>query len=161
MRDSDTLTIRPAEIEDLAEIVALLADDSLGSERERVTQPLLESYVDAFEKITASKAAQLLVVEIEGIIAATGQLNYLTYLTYQGGVRAQIEGVRVHQEYRHHGVGALLVNEMIALAKQHGCHVVQLTTNKARPEGTLAFYKKLGFIDSHVGLKLHLVIQHE
>ena len=102
-----------------------------------------------------NRDAQLLVVEIEGVIAGVAQLNYLTYLTYQGGVRAQIEGVRVHKEYRHHGVGALLVNEIISMAQRHGCHVVQLTTDKQRSEA-LSFYEKLGFSATHNGLKLHL-----
>ncbi|MCP3680814.1 MAG: GNAT family N-acetyltransferase [Gammaproteobacteria bacterium] len=155
MKDSDTLVIRRAESDDLPAIVTLLADDPLGAERERAVKPLPESYVEAFERISGHREVQLLVVEIEGVIAGTGQLNYLTYLTYQGGTRAQIEAVRVHKDYRHHGVGALLINEMISLAKRHGCHVIQLTSDKKRPEA-LEFYEKLGFVASHEGLKQHL-----
>jgi ribosomal protein S18 acetylase RimI-like enzyme len=33
------------------------------------------------------------------------QLSFIQYLTYQGGVRAQIEGVRVHKEHRGVGIG--------------------------------------------------------
>jgi GNAT superfamily N-acetyltransferase len=40
-------------------------------------------------------------------------------------------------------------------ARNQKWHMVQLTTDKRRIEA-INFYKKLGFIDSHEGLKLHL-----
>ncbi|PHQ80208.1 MAG: hypothetical protein COB66_05320 [Coxiella sp. (in: Bacteria)] len=41
------------------------------------------------------------------------------------------------------------------LAKDNDCHLVQLTTDKQRPDA-LDFYKKLGCVDSHEGLKRRL-----
>lgn len=43
----------------------------------------------------------------------------------------------------------------IQKAKVEGCHVIQLTPDKKRPDA-LEFYKKLGFTASHEGMKLHL-----
>ncbi|MGS0524115.1 GNAT family N-acetyltransferase [Zobellia nedashkovskayae] len=83
------------------------------------------------------------------------QLSYITYLTYQGGIRAQIEAVRVHEDYRSKGIGQQLFEWAIQRAKQKGAHVVQLTTDKKRPDA-LKFYEKLGFTASHEGMKLHL-----
>lgn len=55
--------------------------------------------------------------------------------------------------YRGKGIGKDMRNWAIAKAKNDGCHVVQLTTDKKRPDA-LEFYKQLGFIASHEGLKL-------
>ncbi|MEQ9166086.1 MAG: GNAT family N-acetyltransferase [Fulvivirga sp.] len=71
-------------------------------------------------------------------------------------MRAQIEGVRIHEELRGTGLGQLMINKAIELAKDKGAHMVQLTTDKKRPEA-IKFYEKLGFISSHEGMKLHLI----
>ena len=45
--------------------------------------------------------------------------------------------------------------QAIELAQQRGCGLVQLTTDKSRPEAH-RFYKSLGFVASHEGIKLAL-----
>ena len=76
-------------------------------------------------------------------------------MTYQGGVRAQIEAVRIRKEQRGKGYGELLFKWAIERAKERDAHVLQLTTDKKRPEA-INFYQKLGFKASHEGMKLHL-----
>ena len=46
------LSFRLARAEDLAEIVRMLADDSLGAKRERYETPLPECYARAFRAIS-------------------------------------------------------------------------------------------------------------
>ena len=55
------LKFRQANLEDLPEIVRMLADDFLGATRERYENPLPESYVKAFEEIDADKNNELIV----------------------------------------------------------------------------------------------------
>jgi GNAT superfamily N-acetyltransferase len=43
----------------------------------------------------------------------------------------------------------------IARARERGCHLVQLTTDKARPDAR-RFYEGLGFVASHEGMKIRL-----
>ena len=83
------------------------------------------------------------------------QVDFLTYLTYQGGMRAQIEGVRVDETYRGQGLGKQLINHIVDVAKNKGCHMVQLTTNKLRPNA-IKFYENIGFESTHEGMKLNL-----
>lgn len=149
------ITIRSATQQDVVKIVHLLADDVLGAKRERYVNPLPASYYSAFNAINADKNNLLIVAEIDGKIVGTLQLTYITYLTYQGGKRALIEAVRVSSDHRGKGIGKEMLNWAIAKAKTDGCHVVQLTTDKKRPDA-LEFYKKLGFVASHEGLKLFL-----
>lgn len=149
------MKIRKALKEDVPALVAMLADDKLGSLREDYKEPLPEQYYQAFENISSDENQELVVIqEADGAVIGTLQLSYIQYLTYQGGVRAQIEAVRVHKDYRNKGIGKLLFNWAIERAKEKGAHVVQLTTDKKRPEA-LKFYENLGFKASHEGMKLH------
>ena len=149
------MTFRKATIEDVPAIVAMIADDKLGKTREDFQIPLPDKYYQAFENIDADTNQELIVVESENReIIGTLQLSFIQYLTYQGGIRAQIEAVRIRKDQRGTGLGTQLFEWAIERAKQRKAHVLQLTTDKKRPEA-ISFYKKLGFIDSHEGMKLH------
>lgn len=152
---SEELRVRSARAEDLPALVRLLADDPLGATRERPTEAPSERYRRAFAAIDADPAHELRVVEVEGVVAGCLQLSFLPHLTYEGGWRAQVEGVRVDPTLRGRGLGRVLFEDVIARARARGCHLVQLTTDARRPEA-LAFYEALGFVRSHHGLKLHL-----
>ncbi len=149
------MIIRKASKNDLVSIVAMLADDKLGSRRENFQDPLPESYLNAFEKITVDPNQELMVVENkEAEILGTFQLTFIPYLTYQGGIRAQIEAVRIRKDQRGRGLGKKMFEWAIERAKEKGVHVLQLTTDKKRPDA-LKFYESLGFVASHEGMKMH------
>lgn len=146
---------RTAVRADVPAIVRMLADDPLGARRERLEEPLPPAYDRAFDAIDADPNNELLVAEHDGRIAGVLQLTFIPYLTYQGGWRALIEGVRVSAAMRGQGVGRALVEEAVTRARAKGCHLVQLTTDKQRPDA-LRFYERLGFRATHEGMKLHL-----
>ena len=149
------MNFRKATIEDLPEIIKMLADDDLGSKRENFHIPLPKEYLKAFEAINEDHKQELIVVEDENaIIIGTLQLSFIQYLTYQGGVRAQIEAVRIRKNYRGQGIGKTMFEWAIQRAKKRKAHVLQLTTDKTRPEA-LKFYIDLGFESSHEGMKMH------
>lgn len=148
--------IRKADKKDLDVIVAMIANDKLGQSREDYGNPLPEKYQQAFENISKDPNQELMVIENDlGLIIGTLQLSFIQYLTYQGGLRAQIEAVRVHQDQRGKGIGAKLFKWAINRAKEKGAHLIQLTTDKQRPEA-IKFYEKMGFNASHEGMKFHL-----
>ena len=150
------MKIREATRNDVPAIVEMIANDKLGSQREAFQNPLPEAYYQAFENIDHDSNQELVVIEDDGLnIIGTLQLSFIQYLTYKGGIRAQIEAVRVHETQRGKGIGQKLFKWAIERAKEKGAHVVQLTTDKKRPDA-LAFYEKLGFKASHEGMKLHL-----
>lgn len=151
------LKIRKAIPEDVPHIVRLLADDELGATRETVSDPLSPEYYAAFDAITNDKNSYLMVAVLDEQIVGTLQLNLITYLTYNGGRRGLIEGVRTEKALRGHGIGTSIVKWAIQKSKESGCHLVQLTTDKKRPDA-LAFYESLGFVASHEGLKLHITM---
>ena len=150
-----SLTFRQSKREDLERVVQLLADDPLGSTREAFTLPLASSYERAFEAIAADGNNELIVAEQAGAVVAVLQITFIPYLTHQGSWRALIEGVRVAAEARSSGVGRRLFEWAISRARERGCRLVQLTSDKARPDA-IRFYQSLGFTASHEGLKLQL-----
>ena len=149
------ITFRRASRDDVPAIVRLLAADALGAKREALASPLPESYYEAFEAIGRDANNELVVAELEGRVIGVLQMTFIPYLTYQGGWRALIEGVRVDSEVRSRGVGRELFEWAIERARQRNCHMVQLTSDKARPDA-IRFYENLGFVASHEGMKLHL-----
>ena len=149
------ITFRAATRDDLDTIIGMLADDPLGAARETAAVPILPAYDDAFEAIAADPNNELIVAEFGGEIIAVLQLTFIPYLTYRGSWRALIEGVRVASAYRSQGIGHQLFAYAIARARARNCILLQLTSDKARPDA-IRFYEKLGFVASHEGLKLHL-----
>ncbi|GAB4509799.1 MAG: GNAT family N-acetyltransferase [Allomuricauda sp.] len=149
------MNFRKATIKDVPTIVQMIADDALGSTRENYTIPLPQTYYDAFERIDTDKNQELTVVENEvGEVIGVFQMTFIPYLTYQGGIRAQIEGVRVKKTYRNQGVGKTIFQWAIQRAKERNAHLLQLTTDKKRPDA-IRFYESLGFKASHEGMKMH------
>jgi len=149
------INFRKAARDDVPNIIHLLADDPLGAEREKYIDPLPPQYYAAFDEINADKNNYLIVAESNHQIIGTLQLTLIQYLTYKGGKRALIEAVRIDKSIRGEGVGKAMLEWAINTAKQAGCHMIQLTTDKKRPDA-LEFYKKLGFVASHEGMKLYL-----
>ena len=76
-------------------------------------------------------------------------------LTFQGATRCQIEGVRIADRARGQGLGQQMIDWAIDRAKENGCRIVQLTSNKAR-DRAIAFYEGLGFENTHVGFNMYL-----
>jgi len=165
------ITFRQATEADLPAIVAMLADDPLGKTREvggktretpagqaQTTAPA-PAYSASFRDIAGDANNQLIVAVTDDgtpeVIVGVLQLTFIPSLTYSGGMRGQIEGVRVHADWRGSGVGRELMQHANALAKTKGCVLMQLTTDKARPDA-LRFYEGLGFTASHWGMKLRL-----
>lgn len=153
---SKPLLIRPAVAIDLPDIVRMLADDALGVQREKNTNPLPDSYHQAFQAIEQDRNNELVVAEdSEGQVVAVLQLTCTPYITHQGGWRATIEGVRVDSRFRGTGLGRKLFDWAIKEAEKRGCHLIQLTTDKQRPAAK-RFYESLGFVASHEGMKMKL-----
>ncbi len=148
-----SLLFRTARADDVPAIVAMLADDPLGAEREG--DPGDPRYLAAFERIDADPWDELIVAERDGKVVGTMQLTYLAGLSRLGAERCQIEAVRVAASTRGQGLGRKMIQWGIDRARARGCAMVQLTSDKSRA-GAHRFYDALGFTASHEGYKLSL-----
>jgi ribosomal protein S18 acetylase RimI-like enzyme len=147
-----SITIRRACRDDVAIIVAMLADDPLGSGRERLEDPLPPCYLGAFETLDRDPNIQLVVAEEQGgAVIGCLQLCVLPGLSSQGASRGLIEDVRVASDRRSRGVGEQLVQWAVAEARARGCKLVELLTHSSRVDAQ-RFYARLGFKASHVGM---------
>ncbi len=145
--------MRRATREDLSAIVAMLADDHLGALRESPDD--LSPYQAAFATIDADPHQFLAICEMDGAVVGTMQLTRIPGLSHKGMTRLLIEGVRVHRDARAHGIGTRMVTWAIDYAREQGCGMVQLTTDKSRADAH-RFYERLGFEATHLGFKMKL-----
>jgi GNAT superfamily N-acetyltransferase len=149
------VTFRKARAGDVAAIIALLADDGLGRQREDTSSPPNPGYLEAFRAIDADPH-QLQVVAVVGeTVVGTMQLTFIPGLTRKGAWRGLIEGVRVAASQRGSGLGRQMFEWAIDQCRAKGCSLVQLTTDRKRLDAH-RFYEKLGFVGSHIGYKLML-----
>ncbi|MCL1078820.1 GNAT family N-acetyltransferase [Parashewanella spongiae] len=149
------LDYRNAQKNDLETLITLLSDDDLGRKREDTSKPINTSYLTAFEHIEQDPNNELVVIEFQQQAVSMLQLTFIPYLTHTGSWRCIIEGVRIHSDFRGKGIGEQMFLWAINRAKQRQCHLVQLTSDKQRPDA-IRFYEKLSFIASHEGFKLVL-----
>jgi len=150
-----SLKFRKATKNDVSKIVEMIADDEIGKTRENYEVPLADEYFRAIKEINLDKNQELIVVENDNSeIIGTLQLTFIQYLTYRGGIRGQIEAVRIRKDQRGIGIGKKMFEWAINRAKERNAHLLQLTTDKKRPKA-IQFYEDLGFKPSHEGMKLH------
>lgn len=149
------IIIRQAELNDLPQIVKLMTEDVLGSQRELYTEPLPKCYIDAFENISKDKNSILLVACDNGTVIGNLQITFTQYLSHKGSIRATIENVHIAENKRNLGIGTQLMNYAINMAKEKSCSIVQLTSNKTRTDAH-RFYERLGFKSTHEGMKLEI-----
>ncbi|MGA5894958.1 GNAT family N-acetyltransferase [Streptomyces venetus] len=147
------LEIRPALADDVPAIVAMLADDPLGAQRESPDD--LSPYLAALERLSADPNQRLVVAVRDGRVVGTLQLTIIPGLSRRGATRSIIEAVRIHADERGSGLGTQLIEWAIDESRGLGCQLVQLTSDASRTDAH-RFYERLGFTASHVGFKLPL-----
>lgn len=145
--------IRPATRDDVAAIVAMLADDPLGAAREDPGDT--QTYDAAYDRVAADPSQHLVVAERDGTVVGTLQLSVIPGLSRRGATRSIIEGVRVTRDERGSGLGTELVTWAVDESRRLGASLVQLTSDATRTDAR-RFYERLGFVASHVGFKLPL-----
>ncbi|MGY3447980.1 GNAT family N-acetyltransferase [Bradyrhizobium sp. USDA 4353] len=146
-----SIIIRSARRDDVGAIIAMLADDHLGRARERIQEPLPQSYFDAFDAIARDSNITLVVAEEAGRVVGCLQLCILPGLSSQGASRALVEDVRVATDRRSLGIGEQLLQWAIAEARSRHCNLIELMTHQSRTDAQ-RFYERLGFAKSHFGM---------
>lgn len=146
---------RRASAADVPAVVALLADDPLAARREDTTAEALPGYLAAFRAIERDPNQLLAVAEVAGTVVGCLQITFLPGLSRQGAWRGQIESVRIADGQRGKGLGAAFVRWAIDCCRDRGCTLVQLTSDRSR-HAAHRFYERLGFVGSHLGMKLTL-----
>jgi len=146
--------IRRAVAADVRRIVELIAAGSAdGVMRELV--PTAPEYLAAFRRIEANPMQVLVVADEGGAVVGTLLFTEIQQMAHHGLPVAEVENVHVAAERRGGGIGGELMRWAIDEARRRGCFRVQLTSNNLRTDAH-RFYQRLGFVDSHAGMKLVL-----
>lgn len=148
-----SLTFRRATAADLPAIVSLLAEDMLGHSRETAGDTLDPRYVAAFQAVDSDPRQMLVVAKLEGAVVGTMQLTFLPGIGRMGALRGQIESVHIAEHLRGGGHGAAMIRWAIERCREHGCTLIQLTSDNRRKDAH-RFYERLGFEASHTGFKM-------
>lgn len=148
-----SFSVSRATASEVPELVALLADDVLGQEREGAD---LAPYERAFARIDGDENQLLVAVRDDAaVLVATMQLTLVPSLSRGGATRLQIEAVRVATATRGNGLGTALFDWAHRWGRENGARLAQLTTDAARTDAH-RFYDRLDYLPSHVGYKLPL-----
>lgn len=153
MTIGDEVVVRVARREDVPGQVALLVDDIMGRERDDPAD--LTPYYDAWDEMALDPNVECLVLDLHGRLIGTATLVYSRHLSRKGMRRCTIEEVRVAGDLRGRGLGTVLIEACVDMARARGCGVVQLTSHESRTDAH-RFYRRLGFTASHLGMKLYL-----
>jgi len=150
------LIFRPATRADVPAILALLENDEISRSRETPATETPET-IDAacwsaFEAIDADPRNELIVAEQAGEVVGTCQLTFTPSLSRRGAERMTIEAVRIRTDLRGRGAGRAMMQWTLDRARDRGCRLAQLTTDKRRKDAH-RFYESLGFEPSHEGFK--------
>jgi GNAT superfamily N-acetyltransferase len=155
---------RVATRADVPAILAMLEDDEITRSRmnenddagrgrmDVVTEDADAALWRAFEAIDADPRNELIVADEGGAVIGTCQLTFTPSLSRGGAERMTIEAVRVRRDRRGTGVGRAMMAWALDRARERGCRLAQLTTDRRRADAH-RFYESLGFVPSHVGMK--------
>lgn len=149
------LNFRDATDADLPFIVGLIVEDTVITTNDSVADAMHTDYRNALAAITADPNDRMIVAELDGMPVGCVQLTFLPGLMRRGMWRALVEVVHISADHRGKGLGGEMMRWAIEESRRHGCGMVQLTSNKKRPDAH-RFYERLGFAKSHEGFKLYL-----
>lgn len=153
MTNLEATRMRAARRDDVPAIVALLADDHLGRDRE--DPAAMPAYLAAFERIAADARNLLAVAETGGRIVGTLQITFIPGLSNQGAELALLAAVRVDSGLRGRGLGRVMVEWAMDQARARGCRAMELLTHSSRQDAQ-RFYEQLGFARTHAGMRRRL-----
>jgi GNAT superfamily N-acetyltransferase len=150
-----SVVVRRAEPDDLHTIMRLLSDDPVSASRgDTASDDDEDAYATALSRIIDDPGNDLLVaVGQAGAVVGTLQLTVIPGMARRGSTRLLVEAVRVAASERSSGIGTALMQWVMEQAAiELDAPLVQLTSDAARTDSH-RFYRRLGFIDSHVGFK--------
>ena len=149
------LAFRDATRDDIAAILQLSFDGAAAPGMVPPPEPANPATVSAFEAITADPNHRLIVAVEDGVVVGTLQISYIPGIAHNGLWRGLLEHVHIRPDRRGNGLGGKMMAWAIERCRERGCGIVQLTSNKLRPDAH-RFYERLGFEKSHEGFKLKL-----
>ena len=134
------MQIRPANVADLPDLLALLTQLDLGEDG----ASSLETMTAEFEKITANPYHTIYVAEQAGALVGTFALIIVPQLAHGGTRSGIVEDVVVDADQRGQGIGQAMMWFAIERCREAGCYKLVLASGNRRVDAH-RFYENLGF----------------
>ena len=129
------ISVRIAQSKDLWAIHALVRELAIYEKAEEAFTATIEMYQKDFE----DGVFEAIVAENDGEIVGMA-LYYMTYSTWKGKM-LYLEDFVVREKYRRLGIGDLIFDEVVAIAKSKGCQLLKWQVLDWN-EPALKFYNK-------------------
>jgi N-acetylglutamate synthase-like GNAT family acetyltransferase len=144
------ITVRPATQADLPALLALYAE----LHPDDVRLPLPDA-LRAWHAIEAQPGRVIVLAESDGAVAGTADCATLPNLTRGARPFMLVENVIVTAQRRRSGIGAALLDAVVALARDADCYKIQLLSRATR-HAAHAFYESRGFRAVAQGYRVYL-----
>jgi GNAT superfamily N-acetyltransferase len=154
--DLDTMAnVRPATEEDIPRILELYDELAIrGEPKDTEPGPAPDKARRVFSEISADPRHEIFVAEDGGRVAGSIVLLVVPNLSHGGTPWAIAENLIVTEGQRRRGIGRMLLEYVIARAREKGCYKVQLWSSTSRKEAH-GLYRSLGFEASAYGFRLY------
>lgn len=144
---TNNVSIRPAKLKDAKSIEKILRElewfDHINEKSTEVTISKIEDHLRFCQK---DSCHDILIAEKSDEPVGYIALHWLFY-TILPGLEGYISELFVSEKERGHGIGSLLIEEVIKLAKRKGCSRLMLANNRNRLSYKKEFYNKNGFLE--------------
>ena len=149
--------IRAATEADLPRLMELLFQLSqLGEVPEGAPEQITAAHRAMLRTLQADPRSTLYVLERDGQVIGSLTLYILPNLSHGARPAAIVENVVIDRHAHRGGHGKMLMDFAEDQARKAGCYKVALTSNKRRT-GAHAFYRALGYVNSHEGMSKYFV----
>jgi len=147
--------VRPATEEDIPRILELYDELAIrGGREDTESGPTPDKARRVFSEISADPRHELFVAEDGGRVAGSIVLLIVPNLSHGGTPWSIAENLIVTKRQRGRGIGRMLLEHVIARAREKGCYKVQLWSSTSRGEAH-GLYRSLGFQESAYGFRLY------
>ncbi|MCJ7522328.1 MAG: GNAT family N-acetyltransferase [Dehalococcoidia bacterium] len=147
--------VRLATEEDIHRILGLYHELTIHlSQVEMSRSPSPDDVRKVFAEICADPRHELSVAEEGGEVVGTVILLIVPNLSHSATPWALVENLIVGEKYRREGYGRMLLEHVIARAKEKGCHRIELCSDLRRKEAH-QLYSSVGFEASAYGFRIY------
>jgi ribosomal protein S18 acetylase RimI-like enzyme len=155
MHPKPEFEVREATTKDAADIqrLALELADTVGD-----APPVEEAVRKRLEELLETPRSRVLVVENgRGVVGAVS--FWIKPDLAHGDTIVEVPMLVVSEDHRRNGVGRILMEEVRAIASEHGASLIELVATSANVVAR-EFYRSLGFVEADV-VALEFVGSHE
>ena len=141
------MDFRRIDINDYYKDYLLLLEQLTIVEKEKINYQQFKNFVE-----NLSKNHIIIVIEDNNKIIATGTLLIEHKFIHNMGSVGHIEDVVIHNNYRKHGLGKKIVDELVNICIKSNCYKIILDCSETNSK----FYEKSGFTKKEIQMVKYL-----